>query len=415
MNEPNTVAAVAHRGGTGRGGPVLIGALVVDALGNGLFLPLSLVYFTRLTDIPLALLGVLISVGNVLTLPIPVFAGALVDRFGAVPLVVGAQLLQAGGFLAYAYVRTPVPVFLAMTAAAIGVRFFWSAIFTAITDYADGRPGGRLTKDDWFAWANMTRTAGLGVGGLVTGLVVGADRTGAYHLVAYATAGCFFVAAAAIALCVRAPRLRAHSETGGGYRALLRDRPFLGLTGLNTICAMTSMMLGLALPTFVASGLHGPGWLTAALLSGNTVLVSLATAPLVRRVAGARRTRVLVGALLVWAAWALLLAALRPGSLLVLVPLLAVGTLLFTVAESLHAPTSMALAAAVAPAATRGRYLASFQYSFTLAGIVAPTFFATLFGVHRALPWLALAVLDVATAAAFTRLERALPRTAPRS
>jgi hypothetical protein len=101
-----------------------------------------------------------------------------------------------------------VPVFLAMTAAAIGVRFFWSAIFTAIADHADGRAGGRLTKDDWFAWANMTRTAGLGVGGLVTGLVVGADRTSAYHLVAYATAGCFLVAAAAIALGVRAPRLR---------------------------------------------------------------------------------------------------------------------------------------------------------------------------------------------------------------
>ena len=413
MTETSAPAATVAR--ASRGGPVLLAALVVDSIGNGLFLPLSLVYFTRLTEIPLALLGVLISVGNLSTLPIPIFAGALVDRLGAVPLVVGAQLLQAGGFLAYAYVRSPAPVFLALAAVAFGVRFFWSAIFTAIADYADGRPRGRLTKDGWFAWANMTRTAGLGVGGLLTGLVVGADDTHAYHLVAYATAGCFLLAAASIGVSVRAPRLRGRTTTAGGYRALLRDRPFLGLTGLNTSCAMTSMMLGLALPTFIASGLRGPGWLTSALLVGNTVLVSVANAPLVRRVVGARRSRILAGATLVWAAWALLLAALRPGSLVVLVPLLVLGTLLFTVAESLHAPTSMALASAVAPEPSRGRYLATFQYSFTLAGIVAPTFFATLFGVHRSLPWLALAVLDVAAAVGLVRLERVLPTAALRA
>ena len=34
-----------------RGGSVLIGALIVDSLGNGLFLPLSLVFFLKLTTV----------------------------------------------------------------------------------------------------------------------------------------------------------------------------------------------------------------------------------------------------------------------------------------------------------------------------------------------------------------------------
>jgi len=37
---------------------VLVAALTVDSIGNGLFAPLSLVYFVRLTDVPLPLVGV---------------------------------------------------------------------------------------------------------------------------------------------------------------------------------------------------------------------------------------------------------------------------------------------------------------------------------------------------------------------
>ena len=37
---------------------MLVGALTVDSIGNGLFAPLSLVYFVRLTDVPLPLVGV---------------------------------------------------------------------------------------------------------------------------------------------------------------------------------------------------------------------------------------------------------------------------------------------------------------------------------------------------------------------
>ena len=45
---------VAQPTRTSRGASVLVGALVVDSVGNGLFLPLSLVYFVRLTPVPLA-------------------------------------------------------------------------------------------------------------------------------------------------------------------------------------------------------------------------------------------------------------------------------------------------------------------------------------------------------------------------
>ncbi|MEV5749316.1 MFS transporter [Actinoallomurus sp. NPDC052308] len=391
-----------------RGGGVLIGALVIDSVGNGLFLPLSLVFFTRFSHIPLGLLGVLISVANAVTLPIPIWAGSLADRLGALPLVVAAQVVQALGYLAYIRVQTPVGVLLAASLVAVGVRFFWSCVFTALADYADASASGR-SPDSWFAWANMARTAGLGAGGLVTGAVIADGRPAIYRAVAYGAAGCFAVAATAIGVFVRAPRR--HDGTGrarSGYGTLFRDRPFLALTGINTVLAMTSMMLGLALPTFVLTGLRGPSWLASTLFVGNTVLVSVLAAPVIERLAGYRRTRVLMAATALWATWCFVLSGLVPGRPAVTIPVLAGATVLFTLAEVMHAPVSMALAAAISPVELRGRYMAAFQYSFTLAGIIAPAFFTRLFSVHRALPWVALGAIDCLALVAVRLLEPSL-------
>lgn len=392
---------------------MLVGALVVDSLGNGLFVPLSLVFFTRITTVPLSVVGVLLSVATLLTLPLPVWVGTLADRVGALPLVVAAQVLQAAGYLGYQAVRGPVGILVTATAVAVGVRVFWSAVFTAIADYADGS-GSPASKDTWYAWANMARTAGLAAGGLVTGLVIADGREVAYRAVGYASAACFTVAAGTIAAFVRAPRPHhdAVAEAGPGYRVLLRDRPFLALTGINTVFAMSSMMLAPTLPFVIIQVMAGPAWLTAPLLAGNTVLVAVLAAPVIARLRPYRRTRVLVAAAALWAGWSALLAVLEPGRLAWTVPLLVAATLLYTAAETMHAPVSMALAADIAPSHLRGRYLAVFQYSFTIAGIVAPTFFTVLFSAGHPLPWLALAGLNAASIAAVLLLERHLPATA---
>lgn len=391
---------------------MLIAALVVDSIGNGLFLPLSLIFFTQLTDVRLGLLGALISLANALTLPIPIWAGLLVDRFGALPVVVTAQLMQGAGYLGFNWVEGPVGIFLASGLVAVGVRFFWSSVFTAVADFAEGSSWA-ATTDTWFAWTMMTRTAGLAVGGLVTGLAIADGRTGTYHVVAYAAAGCFVLAAVTIAVFVRTPGRR--HETEGlpiGYRDLLRDKPFLTYIGINTVFAMSSMMLALALPTFLLDGLHAPRWLSSLILVANTVVLSLLAAPVVRRLAPHRRTRAIIAAAGCWAIWSFLFAALRPTSLAVLLPVVIVATAFFTLAELFHAPVSMALASALSPAAARGRYLAAFQYTFTIAGLISPVFFTTLFELNRAAPWIGLGLVNLAALAATHRLERTIPSSA---
>lgn len=399
-----------------RGGAVLIGALVVDSIGSGLFMPLGLIFFTRVTDVPLAVIGVLLSVANVMQLPIPVFAGALADRYGALPLVVLAQVLQASGYLAAGLAGGPVGILVSAVLTALGVRFFWSSIFTLIADYVDGQDGGQ-SRDYWYGWTNMARTAGLGVGGVLTGVVLASPQAGqhTYRMIAYGAAACFVVAAVTIALRVRAPRTAGETAAGRrGYRELLRDRPYLGLILVNAVFALSAMMLPLALPSLVLLYLEAPGWLVPTLLVGNTVAVSVLTAPVVLRLRGFRRTRVVATAGVLWTVWALSLSVLRPEYLSWGIPLLVGATLLYMAAQVVYPPVSMGLAAAAAPADTRGRYLAVFQYSFTLAEVVGPGFFATLFAVRAGLPWLALAALNVVAVLAILGLERRLPTAAVR-
>lgn len=69
----------------------------------------------------------------------------------------------------------------------------------------------------------------------------------------------------------------------------------------------------------------------------------------------------------------------RPAQLLAAAVVLAMAGLLFMRAN--------ALAEAIAPAAVRGRYLAAFQYAFTVPGVIAPAVVA-LFSVAVWLPWL---------------------------
>jgi MFS family permease len=74
----------------------------------------------------------------------------------------------------------------------------------------------------------------------------------------------------------------------------------------------------------------------------------------------------------------------------------------------LFASRANALAEAAAPAGSRGRYLAAFQYAFTVPGVIAPAVVA-LFGVAVWLPWLLVAACAGLAVVALRVVARHLP------
>jgi fucose permease len=69
----------------------LLIALGIDNFGSGLFLPLALIYVTRVVGLSLATAGTTVVLGTIAGLLVPPIAGRLVDRVGPRPVVISSQ------------------------------------------------------------------------------------------------------------------------------------------------------------------------------------------------------------------------------------------------------------------------------------------------------------------------------------
>lgn len=388
-------------------------AIGVDSIGTGLFAPLSLLFFVRVADLPLLTVGLLTSIGTVLSLPVPFIAGWLADRVGAKRVVIAGQAIQALGFVGYVFARESAAVLAAVAIVAIGQRLFWSTFFTMVADSADAdddpRAGDRL-----FAKVGMTQAAGLGLGALIAGIGIAAAADHVFIAIVIGNVVSFTLSGVLLLLVPahrRAESARHGRSTGWalGYRALLRDRPYLGYILANIPFAICSVFLGVAIPVYVVDGLQGPGWLVGVVLAVNTVLLSVGQLAATRILRRLSRTGALAIAGSLWIVWSALtaLAMQVPPTAM---PFYLIGTiLLYAAAEVVHAPISNALASAAAPAEYRGSYLAVFQYGFTVATLVVPAGFAWLFTADPAYPWVAIGALCLLSTLGMLGVGRRLP------
>ena len=386
-------------------------AVLIDALGSGLFMPFSLLYFHAALGLPLISVGFALSIATIFTLPIAPLAGLLVDRFGARRVVIAAQILQGCGFLGYLMVNSMLTMVGCVLLASIGQRLFWSAYFTLVADIAmEGE------QDRWYGLAGATQNVGIGVGGLTSGFLIAASGTTGYYVIVITNALSFFLAAALLLFSRRVPH---HSHTSsiqaGSYRMVLRDRPFLALTLTNVIFAVGSMLLAVGIPLYLITSLKVPVWVVGAIFALNTTLLALLQTFLVAKLEAYRRTQAIMFAGILWGGWCLLCAFALAIPPVVLLPYLFSITCVYTLAELIHAPTSNALAAAASPDALRGRYLALFQFAWSIASILTPGLFTLLFTIHPSLPWLAAAPMLLLASFVIYLLERHLPAYAVRT
>ncbi|MCW2906354.1 MAG: major facilitator superfamily transporter [Actinomycetia bacterium] len=359
----------------------LLGALGVDNAGSGLFLPVALLYVTRDVGLPLTVAGTVVAAGTVAGLAVPPLAGHLGDRVGPRRVVVAAELLQVLGAVTYLAARGVAAVAAAAVLLAAGQQLFYSTLFALISDVAGDGP-----KDRPFAVAAMVRSACFGAGGLAAAGLLSLAGPAAYRIAVAVDAGSFAVCALLLALLVRTPGPPRRAAAAGAPARLRSDRPFLALIVITGLVALPVDFFLSGISVYLLEELRAPPWLPGAVLAVATGLNSAgATAALwfTRRL---RRTTAMGLGAALYVAWcAAGLAALavpagwRPAEMLAATVVMAAAGLLFQARVN-------ALAEAVAPAAARGRYLAAFQYAFTVPGVLAPAVVA-LFPVAVWLPW----------------------------
>ena len=385
-----------------RGHEALVVAFLLDALGTGLYLPFSLLYFQRIAGLALPAIGATLTLATILTLPMNPITGTLVDRFGATSLVVASQLLQAGGFLGYLIVHSLPLLLSAAVLVTAGNRVFYAASTALIAEVAG--PGER---DRWYGFVGATQSVGLAVGGLLAGFAVAIGGASGYPALILANILSFLLMAISLHWHKTSPKPRPHLEKAepDGYRVVLADRPFLVLVACNVIFALCSFVLSIGLPLYVTETLNISTVIVGVLFAFSSLLTICIQTLTMRLLESSRRARSLVIASLIWAMGCVLfaLAPLLPHILLV--PYLFGTVALYTVAGLIATPTSTALAAASGPPHLQGRYIALHQFSWGVAAAIAPSMFTLLYTLGPACPWVALAGPALVTGLVMIRLE----------
>lgn len=387
-----------------------VAGLFVDALGSGLYLPLTLLFVRELTGLSAAAVGLSVTVAAGFGLAASPAAGALIDRIGARRVLVSTYVLRALGFAAYPFVHGFPGLVLVAAVIAAGDRAYYPAFASQAAALGEGPARDRL-----YGLAATTRNVGFGLGGLLSaGAVSLAGHTGfalvaSANAVSFLAAGCLVLGGSAVPpdQVERVPRVR------GGYRRVLADRPFMRLVGAEQAFTLAHAILPVALPVYAVSVLGAPPALLGLLYTLNTALLAVGQLPVRRLQRNARRTHALAlgGAVFALSCGAYALVAIVPGGTARNGALVA-ATLVYTLGELLHTVPSSALAASAAPAAVRGRYLTLHQFTWAVSAVIAPAGFSALLDAAPPLLWSLLGVVLVLAALTVVRLAGRLPAAA---
>ncbi|GAA2310625.1 MFS transporter [Glycomyces scopariae] len=381
-----------------------IAASFVDALGQGVYVPLTMLFVHALTGQTLTAIGTGLTLAGLGALASMPAVGSLIDRYGGKRVYTGALALRAIGFALYPLAHS-YPAFLAV-ALLLAVAMWASppSQQSLIGDIAEGAERDRL-----LAWDRSLRNGGMGFGSLAAAgmLAFGGTATGFLAAAAVLAAAC----AAAALIVARLPVARreapAPEAARGGYRDVLADRPYLALTAANFLIGFGYTAQAIALPVFLTRDVGLPDALAGAVFAVNTALVAVFGVPVARAMARARRAR---GAALGTAVFAAsfaafaLLPALGGGAVAVLIV-----AIVYTAGELIHSAPAQSLSVQAARDHLRGRYLSVYQLSWSLCRTVAPMLLGLLLDAGTWQLWAALAAAVLAGGLILLCTERALP------
>ncbi len=383
----------------------LVAASLVSSVGDGIYVPLTMLFVHSLTGLSLTSIGTGLTVAGLGALAFMPTAGILIDRFGGRRVLIGVLALRALGFAVYPFAGS-YPAFLGIAlVVAVGMWASSPSQHALIGDLAQGAERDRL-----LAWDRSLRNAGMGCGSLAAAGMLAFRGTAGFVLAAEALAVVFAVAAFLVS---RLPDARAGApapRSREGYRQVLADRPYLLVTAANFLIAFGYTAQAMALPVFLTRDVGLPDALAGAVFALNTVLVAVAGVPVARLTLRGRRTRAaaLGAAVFALSFGAFALLPRLTGGSGALVAVLAVAVL-YTAGELIHSAPSQGLSVQAAPDHLRGRYLSVYQLSWSLCRTVAPMLLGFLLDARPWHLWTALALMVLGGAAVLLRAERSLP------
>lgn len=369
----------------------LAASTLAGSAARGLFVTLSVVFFTRSVGLSAAQVGVGLTVAALVGLLVNVPAGHLADIIGPRRVTVAAGLARALVLIAYLMVDS-----------------FWTflVVATAVTALEAANGTGRsaliataVPREDQVRSRAILRSVtnvGWAFGAGAAGIALGVDQRSMYVAMIWV---CVALSLLATALVLRVPRVAGRAPTSEGPKLIaLRDRPYVALTVLNGVLSLHYGLINVVVPLWVVSRTSAPAWVVAAMLLLNATTVALFQVRASRgseEVAGGARMQRISSFLLLGACVLYALSA-GPPSPGVAVAVLLAGAAIHVLGEMQQAAGGWSISLDLAAPHAHGQYQGLYGMGFGLANMVAPALLTAVVLGGGWVGWLGLGLVFVA-------------------
>ncbi|MFG2130782.1 MFS transporter [Streptomyces sp. NPDC048751] len=389
---------------------LFVSAMIVDAVGSGMFMPFALLYFVRVQDLGVASVGTTLTVVNLALIVSSAALGRLVQSVGHLRSLIIGNAVRAPLFVLYA-VTLPAPLAVgALVLSAVLDKVVWVSLGATIARLARG-PASRRA----FSTVGWARNVGLCLGSLVGGVLASAHSSAGLRTIALVNAASFAVTTVVL-LRLRgqaAPEASAgtsgarESDSAGTWQ-VLRLPGFALLTAAKTCFTVCATVVSTFTGLYLVDDARLPGWAAGTVLALNGALVVLFQQSLVRRTADRSAPRMLAAGGALYASAGLGFALISPLRELpaVAVAVSLVAMTVYTLGEIVIAPTSDAYAAELAAPGMEAPCMAVYQASWSIASVAVPVAGAGLLLASPSALWTvfaAVAVLGALLSAALGR------------
>ncbi|MFJ4482745.1 MFS transporter [Streptomyces longwoodensis] len=360
---------------------------MIDAVGTGAFLAVSVPFITRSVHLSEGNLGLGLTLSAAIALATAIPIGVLADRIGPKKVLVGVSLWRCACFVLYPFVQN---LWQFLT-----VVCLLGLVDKAAAPMEQALVGQATATEDRVrvvAILRSLRNVGFTVGALLGGIGLLIDTRAGYSAILLVNAASFAVLAS---LAARLPVLSAPAKSlrRRFSVSVLRDGSFLSFTGINAVLTMHMTLLSIGIPLWIVKHTDVSSALISPLVAVNTVLA------VALQVRASRGTDTIAGAAraLVWAGISLALCCL----LLVAAPklpvVLAVGVLLLamvalTGGELFQSAGGWGGSYLLAAPGQEGVYLSVFWLGVAIQQIAAPVLVSLVVTTGTS-GWVVLALL----------------------
>ncbi|MET9648785.1 MULTISPECIES: MFS transporter [unclassified Streptomyces] len=400
-----------------------VSASLIDSLGTGLILAFTVVYFARTTPVSLAAIGAAMTLARLLALPTSMIVGPLIDRFTARRTAAWGNLVSVLGYLGFLLAHSVWQIVIVVFLVQVGHTTYWTSSSGLVVLAA---PEDRRTT--WFGFMTALRNTAMGVGGALAAFAFTLGEGTALHAIVIGNAASYVLAATLLYTWRPAPQETSHEtpqatadvildaapeertappeQPRAGYGTVLRDVSYTLLIGVNATMVFAQMLIKVLLAIYIVDALEMPAWTAGTLIVVNAIQVSLTQTLVARKAESSRMTRAVMLAAVLNAAAFVLFAVLYVTPDAVTYVGLFLAMVVFTLGEVIAFPALDTLSVSMAPSTIRGRYLATYQLSWTVGEVVAPGLLTFLLARGEVLPMVFLASLSLLAIPLLLALEK---------